>query len=229
MLILRKPRNTKDILENIITVNPMFGCTIGCPYCYACRLNTRFKLTPDFKVPTKMPQALKRIHTRTPKSIFMDSMSDLAMFPKDWRDEVFEEMRKYPNNYYLFLTKLPNKVEGLDCRDMKNVWIGVTITSSSDLWRIKSMKQNIKAANYCLCIEPLHGDLGKIDLTGIDHIVIGAETGNRSGKIIPKKEWVDNIVEQADKAKVPILMKDSLLPIVGDSGFRQDNIKFFRT
>lgn len=205
----------------------MFGCINGCPYCYAARLNTRFKLTPDFKVPVKMPQALKKIHTRTPKTIFMDSMSDLSMFPEDWRDEVFNEMRKYPNNKYLFLTKRPGDIKNLNCFDMKNVWIGVTVTCAADIGRIKIMKQNIKAANYCICVEPLHGDLGAIDLSGLDNIVVGAETGNRAGKIIPKKDWVLNLVAQADKYKVPVIMKESLLPIVGAENFRQDKTTLF--
>ncbi len=211
-----------DISKLIDTCNPMYGCTYGCPYCYARRLNTRFKITPDFSVPTKMPQALKKIHTRLPKAFLMTSMSDLADWPEDWREEVFDEMKKYPRNTYLFLTKRPQMIN-LDCRDQGSVWMGVTITNSKDTIRIQKMKQGMKAKNYFLTIEPLLDDVGPLNLNGIGYIFIGAETGNRAGKVVPKKEWVDNVVAQADKAKVPIWMKESLLPIVGKENFRQDN------
>jgi hypothetical protein len=50
----------------------------------------------------------------------------------------------------------------------------------------------------------------------------GAETGNRKGKIIPKREWIDNIVRAADEAGVPVFMKDSLIPIVGEENMRRE-------
>lgn len=212
----------KNLLGRIETCNPVLGCNIGCPYCYASRLNTRFHFTPDFRVPTIMPNAIKKIHSIRPKTLFMTSMSDLSGWPINWRNEVFSEIERYPRNSYMFLTKRPDLVEDLDCRSMKNVWIGVTITSKADISRIQKMKQNIKSSGYWLCIEPLHGDLGAINLSGIDFIILGAETGNRAGKIIPKAEWIFSIVAQADKYKVPVLMKESLLPIIGEKNFRED-------
>lgn len=49
-----------EIMNLMDTCNPVYGCNINCPYCYTRRLNQRFKITSDFNVPTKMPQALKR-------------------------------------------------------------------------------------------------------------------------------------------------------------------------
>lgn len=214
-------KNEKDLLSLIQTCNPVYGCSIGCPYCYARRLNTRFKITPDFSIPTIMPKALDKIHTRMPHAFLMTSMSDFSGWPIEWRTKVFEEMKKYPKNTYLFLTKRPELIS-IDCRDQRNVYLGVTITGKTDVARIQKMKQTMKAANYFVTIEPLHNDVGKIDLTGISYLFVGAETGNRAGKPIPKKEWVDNIVSQADKAGCGVWMKDSLLSIVGEKDFRQD-------
>ncbi len=209
-------------IKKMLTCNPVLGCSIGCPYCYARRLDTRFRFTPDFSVPTIMPRALKKIHTRVPTSIFMTSMSDLSGWPLDWRSEVFEEIRKWNRNQYLFLTKRPMLVENLDCRDLKNVYIGVTVTNRADTKRIQEMKSNIKAANYWVCFEPLHGDPGILNLRGLSFIIIGPESGNRSGKIVPQTTWIESVVRQADAQGVPVWMKDSTLDIVGESGFRQD-------
>ena len=44
----------------------------------------------------------------------------------------------------------------------------------------------------------------------IDWVILGAETGNRKGKIIPKKEWVENIVNYCKEASIPVYLKNSL-------------------
>jgi protein gp37 len=149
-------------------------------------------------------------------------MSDLADWPEDWRETVFQEMSKYPRNTYIFLTKRPQLID-IDVRNMPWMWMGCTVTNRSDVQRIQQMKQHMKASNYHVTFEPLHGDVGIIDLSGIKWVVIGAETGIRSGRIIPKKDWVMNIVEQADRRNIPVFMKDSLFSIVGEENFRQDD------
>ncbi|GAH27769.1 unnamed protein product, partial [marine sediment metagenome] len=40
-----------------------------------------------------------------------------------------------------------------------------------------------------------------------------AETGNRKNKIIPKKEWIENIIDYCKRDKIPIYLKDSLKDI----------------
>lgn len=53
-------------------------------------------------------------------------------------------------------------------------------------------------------------------------IIIGAETGNRKGKIKPEKEWVDKIVELCSRDNIPVFMKESLLPIMGEENMRRE-------
>jgi len=48
-------------------------------------------------------------------------------------------------------------------------------------------------------------------------VVIGAESGNRKGKVIPKKEWVQNIVDMCKSWNTPVFMKDSLKEIWKES------------
>ena len=52
-------------------------------------------------------------------------------------------------------------------------------------------------------------------------VIIGAETGNRKGKIIPKREWVENIVEAAQITGMKVFMKESLRGLMG-ADFRQE-------
>ena len=52
--------------------------------------------------------------------------------------------------------------------------------------------------------------------------MIGAETGNRKGKIIPQKDWIMNIVRQAKDKNISITMKTSLIDIVGKENFIQE-------
>ena len=72
-------------------------------------------------------------------------------------------------------------------------------------------------------LEPLLEDVAA-SKSNIDTrwIIIGAETGNRKDKIVPKKEWIDNICAVADKQNIPVFMKDSLIPIVGEHYMRRE-------
>ena len=47
----------------------------------------------------------------------------------------------------------------------------------------------------------------------ITHVM---ETGNRKDKVVPKREWIEGVVEQAKALGKPVFMKDSMKPIWGD-------------
>lgn len=70
-------------------------------------------------------------------------------------------------------------------------------------------------------IEPLLKPFGDIEAFP-EWAIIGAETGNRKGKVTPEREWVDTIVKQARKRGVPVFMKDSLLPVVGEENMLRE-------
>lgn len=213
------------------TINPVVGCKNGCPYCYAERLNKRFGFIPNWRQPQFFEERLKQLNSKTPKSIFMDSMSDVGWWDRVWGYKVFEAMRKNKQHAYIFLTKKHTYPCGLmeiwSRRDseiptylhnQRYIFIGKSVTRQKEL--------ELGAHFDFLSIEPL---LEPIDLKAIGDnlyckaVIIGAETGNRKDKVIPKKEWVIDIVKHCDEAHIKVFMKSSLREIMG-SDFRQDEL-----
>lgn len=63
---------------------------------------------------------------------------------------------------------------------------------------------------------------GENPFESVKWVIIGAETGNRKGKVTPEKEWVDTICTAADDAHAAVFMKDSLLPVMGEENMRRE-------
>lgn len=195
-----------DIKSKIKNINAVIGCNIGCRYCYARAVAKRFHLTDDFSKPVVDLHKLERI--KKPGIYFLTGMSDPYIWEKEWLDKSFDLLKQNPRTVGIYLTKAPNKMNFDNIPD--NAWMGVTVTCKNDLWRIKSLKENIKCKNYHITFEPLFEDLGDIDLSGIRWIVIGTETGNCKGKIDTKKQWVKNLVKVARRYGCKIFYKEEL-------------------
>ncbi len=195
-----------DIKSKIKNINAVIGCNIGCRYCYARVMATRYHLSDDFSIPFADLHKLERI--RKPGIYFLTGMSDPYLWEKEWLDTSFNLLKENPKTVGIYLTKAPNKIHLEDVPD--NAWMGVTVTCKNDLWRIKALKENIKCKNYHITFEPLFEDLGDIDLSDIKWIVIGTETGNCKGKIDAKKEWVESLVKVARRYGCKIFFKEEL-------------------
>lgn len=209
-----------DVGSLIRNLNPVNGCTIGCPYCYAKRINNRFHITPVWEEPQFIESRLKRIHTKTPNNYLMTSMSDFSDWKELWRDRVFAELEQNPQHRYLFLTKRPERIDFQT--ELSTVWMGVTVTSAGETARIDAIRRNIKAQHYFVTLEPLFTAIPQLDLEGIGWIVLGTETGNRKGKIKAEKEWILEIAEKAQARKIPVFMKKALCDIVGEEHMLQE-------
>ena len=231
--------------------NPVTGCRHACPYCYARTMVNRFsKAVPDGKLhvldepvirdgkadpypcgfdPTYHRYRLGQIRHMAgwkPSNIFICSMADIfgSWVPEEWITEITGELRKVEKHNYLFLTKNPMRYYELmsagKLPEDGNFWYGTTVTTGNSPYFFN------KGANTFLSIEPILEDFelpySAEPFYSIDWVIIGAETGNRRGKVIPKKEWINNIVECCDKAGIPVFMKDSLIPIIGEENMRRD-------
>ena len=201
----------KDQIQNM---NLVIGCTIGCSYCYARNNVRRFHMTEDFSRPEYFPGKLRLMDRKRPQNLLLTGMSDFSDWNPEWREEVFARIAQNPQHQYIFLTKRPEKIQF--STELDNVWFGVTVTSAKEKGRIQAMREHIRAKHYQVSFEPMFDDIGEVDFTGIEWIVVGTETGRRKGKSESKPEWVWNLTDQAHSSGIPVFMKEDLLPVIGE-------------
>lgn len=200
------------------TWNPTSGCTkisLGCKNCYAESMARRLKAigTIGYEngfrfgiVPSRLNEPLKK---KKPTVYFVNSMSDIfhEKMPPDYLDKIFSVIEQTPQHTYQVLTKrADNMYEYFSQREVpKNVWLGVTVENKYDgLPRIKKLRK-LNATVLFLSVEPLLEDLGQIDLTNIDWVIVGGESGNQARPM--DKSWVENIKAQCDAMDVAFFFK----------------------
>ena len=168
------------------------------------------------------PKKLKK-----PQNIFVCSMADLFgdWVPDEWIKEVFRACEEAPQHRYLFLTKNPDRYIKLAEKDLlpRKHWYGYTVTKDSDLWEFHHA-DDCPCINLFISAEPLSENINWRFSTHCpaDWVIVGAETGKRKEKIKPKKEWIENLAETCDYAGIPLFMKDSLAPIMGEENIRRE-------
>ena len=207
----------KDCIQNM---NLVIGCTIGCSYCYARNNVRRFHMIDDFEKPEFFPNKLRLMEKKRPQNFLLTGMSDFSHWKTEWREQIFDKMTENPQHQYLFLTKRPEDI--VFSTPLDNAWFGVTVTSSKEKDRIQTLREHIHGGHYHVTFEPMFDDVGMVDLTGIEWIVIGTETGHRKGKAVSKPEWVWNLTHQAHALGIPVFMKEDLLPIMGETHMVQE-------
>lgn len=190
-------------------------------------------------------------HWKKPRTIFVCSMGDMFgnWVPDEWIKQLFEACEAAPQHSFLFLTKNPGRYCHLERAGIMpkgdNFWFGATFDHSN--WPGHDGPHEIPGRpttfalhgkmvhdagdfyypaypekNRFVSFEPLLYDIGAhIGSTGAQWHIIGAETGNRKGKVATQREWVEHIVEYSDKNHIPVFMKESLRGLMGDD-FRQE-------
>ena len=199
------------------TWNPVTGCTKvspGCANCYAERFAERFRGVSghpyeqgfDLKLwPNRIDLPLR---WRQPKRIFVNSMSDLFHqdVPDDFVVRVFESMSKAYWHQFQVLTKRSERLREISkkLKWANNIWMGVSVESSKFVDRIDDLRQTESAIKF-LSLEPLIGPLPDLDLTGIDWVIVGGESGPGARPI--HQDWVKDIRDQCLAAKVAFFFK----------------------
>jgi protein gp37 len=110
------------------------------------------------------------------------------------------------NHCFQILTKRSKRLKEISEKLSwsKNIWMGVSAETSAYLSRIDDLKKTGAFIKF-LSLEPLLGQLDDLDLTQIDWVIVGGESG--PGARPMKKEWVTNIKGQCDEANVPFFFK----------------------
>jgi protein gp37 len=204
------------------TWNPVRGCTKispGCKHCYAETFAERFRGVKghpyeqgfDLRlVPGKLAEPLR---WRGPKMIFVNSMSDLFhdLVPDDYIVAVARVMATANWHTYQVLTKRSDRLRKLLNSDLKfaaqqsHIWWGVSVEDKKyGVPRIADLQKAAAAVRF-LSVEPLLEDLGKLDLHGIDWMIVGGESGPGSRPM--QKEWVLPLRDQCRKNKVSFFFK----------------------
>ncbi len=208
------------------TWNPTTGCdqvSTGCDNCYALTLARRLKAMgsekyqqdgdprtsgPGFGL-TLHPDALESPRRwREPRLVFVNSMSDLfhARVPLDFVHEVFAVMADTPRHTYQVLTKRSRRLRRLADQLVwpSNLWMGTSVENEQALYRVDDLRRVPAAVRFLSC-EPLLGPLPTLDLTNIDWVIAGGESGPRHRPIDPV--WVRQLRDQCVEASVPFFFK----------------------
>lgn len=169
---------------------------------------------------------------RKPRRVFVDSMSDLFHrdVPASFVARVFSTMDEARKHTFQVLTKRPHRMRRLldhggdvrldldEMRDalasvggavqldwpLPNVWLGTSIESDWYTFRADHLR-NTPAAVRFLSLEPLLGPLPSLDLTGIDWVIVGGESGPSARPMHP--QWVREIRDRCVDAGVAFFFK----------------------
>ena len=200
-----------------VTWNPTTGCTkvsAGCKNCYAENWATMQQARGiiQYKKGFKLNLAPKRLNDpfrwRNPKVVFVNSMSDLFHedIDTEYIKQVFRVMNETPSNTYQILTKRIERVIKLkkEFNWTRNIWLGVSVENNIVKNRITNLKK-IPAAVRFISFEPLIEKINNLNLSGINWVIVGGESGYRARKI--NYEWVIDIKQKCAFMSIPFFFK----------------------
>jgi protein gp37 len=199
------------------TWNPVTGCTkisSGCLNCYAERMAKRLQAmghpnyNQGFNITCHEHLIKLPLTWQKPKMIFVNSMSDLfhESVPDDFIIKVFQVMNQAQWHTFQVLTKRADRLNELSdnlCWT-KNIWMGVTVEEQRYAHRIDLLRSSSSFIKF-ISVEPLIGPVTNLNLSGIDWVIVGGESG--PGARPMEKQWVLDIKKQCERDKVSFFFK----------------------
>ena len=140
-------------------------------------------------------------------------MSDLFHegVPDDYIASVVDVMLQADWHIYQVLTKRSSRMRDLLKSRFRmaaarpHIWWGVSVENKKyGLPRLQDLLDTPAATRF-LSVEPLLEDIGEIDLTGINWVIVGGESG--SGARPMRREWVISIRKRCRELGVPFFFK----------------------
>lgn len=145
---------------------------------------------------------------RLPRKVFVNSMSDLfhPNISLAFIQRVFQVMRDCSRHTFQVLTKRAELLEYYDANLAwtPNIWMGVSVEDQKVISRIDHLRRSQSHIKF-LSLEPLLGPLPNLDLSGIDWVIVGGESG--PGARPMRESWVLDIQQQCAKAGVAFFFK----------------------
>ncbi len=200
-----------------MTWNPTTGCnkvSAGCKYCYAEVMTRRLqaigieKYKDGFKVRVHEDALNIPYSWKGSKVVFVNSMSDLfhPEVPFEFIEKVFKVMNNTPQHTYQVLTKRAERLYKLHHRLSwtKNIWMGVSVEDERVIERIDFLRETNAVIKFLSC-EPLIGPLQNMNLTNIDWIIVGGESGRKARPI--EHAWVWDIKFQCQEQEALFFFK----------------------
>lgn len=200
-----------------MTWNPVTGCTkisAGCKYCYAEVMAKRLQAMgiPKYKDAFKLrihEDALGIPYTwKRQKVVFVNSMSDLFHkdVPLSFIKKVFDVMNENPQHTFQVLTKRAERLKDVS-KHLKwthNIWMGVSVENEKVVSRIDYLRETGARTKFLSC-EPLIGPLENLNLSNIDWVIVGGESGRKARPM--DADWVLDIMDQCKQANVAFFFK----------------------
>jgi protein gp37 len=220
-----------DITWTDGTFNPWWGCTKvspGCTNCYAAAFDKRVGGN-HWKPTDEHPNGERRFfgekHWREPLKwnaraerdgkrmrVFCASMADVfedhADLPAE-RAKLWPLIESTPWLDWLLLTKRPENIRAMvpwpHREPPPNVWLGATVENAEYAWRVDELRK-VKAAVRFISYEPALGPIADaVDLTGIDWIVAGDESGARRRPA--EVQWFADLRDKCERDGVAFHLK----------------------
>jgi protein gp37 len=204
------------------TWNPVRGCSKvspGCKHCYAERFAERFRgvkghpFEQGFDIRLIPEKVADPLRWRTPKMIFVNSMSDLfhEEVPDGYIEAVAQIMIQANWHTFQILTKRSLRMRELlrtklaSAAKQQHIWWGVSVEDRQyGVPRISHLRQSGAAVKF-LSVEPLLEYLGTINLGGIDWMIVGGESGPGARPI--EAGWVRSLRRQCRSSGVKFFFK----------------------
>lgn len=199
------------------TWNPVTGCSQvspGCANCYARRMAARLQAAGNPRYSRGFTVTLQEdlvdlpSRWRTPRMVFVNSMSDLFHedVPARFIRSVFATMVSAGHHTYQLLTKRADRLADMapELPWPPNVWAGVSVETQEYAGRIDALRQVPSAVRF-VSFEPLLGPVENVDLSCIDWAIVGGESGTRARPM--REAWAVSLRDQCVEAGVAFFFK----------------------
>ena len=201
-----------------------FGNDIGIKRDYTLYQREKMKNFELIWFPDKMEIFNEKVKCKKPKRFFIGDMSEIAYWEPMWIQDIinfilinndYRQLQRMKMHTFQFLTKNPLIYDQFNFPE--NCWLGWTVTKQADFLRyceqcgplfMQSFKNDDNI--FFASLEPLHGPINENIVMSFDWVIVGAETGNRKGKKLPKLSWIDDIYQSCLGYKIPVFLKDDL-------------------